>query len=262
MKQRILVVDSDAVCRDALRTCLQSNGFDVAVLYEPGKVATRVEDERPALIVLSSGPSFGNSLAALTALRSSGDDLPLIMLGQEDDVIQRIVALECGADDFISKPFNVHEALLRIRRVLKWAAHGSLQYPVIRPPFRFGGFELDFASRSLTFNGEPVPLSETEYAVLNLFTTAPGRVFSREAIAQRMRPDAAGQLASVSTWVHRVRKKIEHDATSPELIQTVRARGYVFRPERDDRSTDSLQGRNVATSVSMGGKHRIQSIAS
>src|SRR5258705_10858440 len=121
MKQLILVVDGDAGCRDTLRTCLQSSGFDVAVLYEPEKVVKRVQVERPALIVMANGATFGSGLAALLALRSRGDDLPLIMLGEQDDVTERIVALECGADDFIRKPLNVHEVLARIRGVLRRA---------------------------------------------------------------------------------------------------------------------------------------------
>jgi len=97
MKQLILVVDSDAACRDALRTCLQSSGFDVAVLYEPGRALARVEVERPALIVMTNSPDPGcGGLAVLQALRRRNDDLPLIMLGEQDGVAERIVALECG----------------------------------------------------------------------------------------------------------------------------------------------------------------------
>jgi DNA-binding response OmpR family regulator len=236
MKQLILVVDGDPACRDALRTCLQSSGFDVAVLYDPGKVAERVEVERPALIAMTSGATWGSGLRALQTLRRGGDDLPVIMLGEQDDVTERIVALECGADDFICKPLNVHEVLVRIRCVLKRTAQTPLQDPVFKPPFSFNGFELDYASRTLTFQGEPVPLQQTEYAVLNLFTTAPERVLSKEVIAQRIWPDAPPRLAAVGVWVHRLRRRIERDVAVPRLIQTVRAKGYVFRPGSDDWS--------------------------
>ena len=235
MKQLILVVDSDPACRDALRTCLQSSGFDVSVLYDPGKVAQRVEVERPALIAMTSGATWGSGLAALQTLRRGGDDLPVIMLGEHDNVTERIVALECGADDVICKPFSVHEVLVRIRSALKRVGHVSLQDPAARPPFSFSGFELDFATRTLTFQGTPVPLLQTEYAVLNLFTTAPDRVFSKEVIAQRIWPVAPPRLAAVGVWVHRLCRRIERDVAVPKLIQTVRARGYVFSPEGDDR---------------------------
>jgi DNA-binding response OmpR family regulator len=251
MKQTVLVVDGDPSCRDALRAGLQSSGFDVAVLYEPDKVAKRVEVERPALIVMTSGATFGSGLAALQTLRRGGDDLPVIMLGEQDDVTERIVALECGADDFVCKPFNVREVLVRIRSVLKRSGQVALQEPVSRSPFSFNGFELDFASRTLTLHGEPVPLAQTEYAVLNLFTTAPGRVFSKEAIAQRIWPDKQHRLAPVGLWVHRLRRRIERDVSAPELIQTVRTRGYVFRPGIDTASHCSSRMRNNAGTPSV-----------
>jgi DNA-binding response OmpR family regulator len=251
MKQTVLVVDGDPSCRDALRAGLQSSGFEVAVLYEPDKVAKRVEVERPALIVMTSGATFGSGLAALQTLRRGGDDLPVIMLGEQDDVTERIVALECGADDFVCKPFNVREVLVRIRSVLKRSGQVALQEPVSRSPFSFNGFELDFASRTLTLHGEPVPLAQTEYAVLNLFTTAPGRVFSKEAITQRIWPDRQHRLATVALWVHRLRRRIERDVSAPELIQTVRTRGYVFRPGIDATSLCSSRMRNNAGAPSV-----------
>ncbi|WP_321791177.1 response regulator transcription factor [Burkholderia pyrrocinia] len=202
MKKRILVVDGDATRRDTLRRCLQSNGFDVGVLYEPARGVARVAEERSALVVLSSGPSFRDSLAVL----------------------------------------------LRICRVLKWAARDSLRQPVVRALFRFNGFELNFASRSLTFRGKAVPLTETEYSMLNLFTTAPGRIFSREAIAQRMLPDGEASPASVSIRIHRLLRRIERDASSPELIRTVRATGYVFRPDRIEQGSGMPQGSHAARS--------------
>ena len=228
MKQRILVVDGDAACRDALRVCLHASGYDVAVLYEPGKVEKRVGDERPALVVMASGEVLGSGLAALKALRRSGDDLPVIMLGERDDTIERIVALECGADDFITKPFNAHEVLARIRRVLARAKDVSFLDPALRPPFSFGGFELDFASRTLSFRGEAVPLSQRDYAILNLFTSAPNQVLSRERIAQRIWPETSYRPGSVSAAVHRLRRLIMSRSAVPDLIQTVRGTGYVF----------------------------------
>jgi DNA-binding response OmpR family regulator len=252
MKKLILVVDGDATCRDALRTCLQSSGFDVAVLYEPGKVLKRVQVEHPALIVMTSGAILGSGLSALQALRAWGDDVPLIMLGEADNVTERIVALECGADDFISKPFNVREVLARIRRVLKRTDPVVLQDPVARPPFSFNGFELDYTSRTLTYRGKTVPLLQTEYAMLNLFTNAPGRVLSKEVIAQRIWPEVPQRHATVGVWVHRLRARIERDAAVPELIRTVRAQGYVFRPVPDDSVREAPRPLRLAVQPAVG----------
>lgn len=258
MKQSILVVDGDPACRDALRTCLQASGFEVAVLYEPDKLVQRINVERPALIVMTSGTAFGSGLAALQTLRRGGDDLPVIMLGEQDDVIERIVALECGADDCICKPFNVREVLVRIRSVLKRSRQVALQDPASRSPFSFNGFVLDFASRTLTSHGQPVPLAQSEFAILNLFTTAPGRIFSKEAIARRVWPDEPPRPATVGLWVHRLRRRIERDVRTPELIQTIRTKGYVFRPEvgmpdpRTWRKHDRLSALCSAESIQTG----------
>src|SRR5260370_42270786 len=112
MKQLILVVDGDASCRDALRTTLQASGYDVAVLYDASKVVRRIEAERPTLMVMAGGASSGDglpALQALQALRTTPDDLPIIMLAVQGDAIQPSIALECTADDFLSTTFNVQE---------------------------------------------------------------------------------------------------------------------------------------------------------
>ncbi|MFB9124420.1 response regulator transcription factor [Paraburkholderia dipogonis] len=235
MKQVILVVDADATCRDELRGCLQSNGFDVAVLYDPDKVVRRVEVERPALITMTNSTSYGRGLVALRTIRARGDDVPIIMLGERDDVVDRIVALDCGADDFISKPFDAYELLLRVRSVLRRAVSVPLDDPALKPPFSFNGFKLDFASRTLTFLGEPVPLPQNEYAILNMFSAAPHQVLSKQVIAQYIRPGKPFGAESVGVWVHRLRKRIEFYNNAERLIHTIHSRGYVFRPETGDR---------------------------
>jgi DNA-binding response OmpR family regulator len=231
MKQLILVVDGDASCRDALRTSLQASGYDVAVLYDASKVVQRMEAERPTLMVMAGGASGGGGLAALQALqalRTAQDDVPIIMLGEQDDATERIIALECGADDFISKPFNVHEVLVRIRNVLRRVQRHRLQDPVARAPYEFNGFRLNFAWRSLTYHQEPVPLTQNEYAILALLVTAPGRVFTKTAIVQRMSADTPNPQGSVGVWVHRLRLRIKRVAGACDIIETVRGKGYVF----------------------------------
>jgi DNA-binding response OmpR family regulator len=234
MKQLILVVDGDASCRDALRTTLQASGYDVAVLYGASKVIRRIEAERPTLMVMAGGESSGDGLAALRALqalRTTQDDLPIIMLGEQGDETERIIALECGADDFISKPFNVQEVLVRIRNVLRRVQRHRLQDPVWRAPYEFDGFRLDFAWRSLTYHGEPVPLTQNEYAILALLVTAPGRVFTKAAIVQRISADTPDAQRNVGVWVHRLRMRIKGVAGICEIIETVRGRGYAFNPD-------------------------------
>lgn len=240
MKQLILVVDGDQNCRDVLRTTLQASGYDVAVLYDAGKVARRIEAERPTLMVMGAGASGGEGLAALQALqalRTTQDDLPIIMLGEQGDATERIIALECGADDFISKPFNSQEVLVRIRNVLKRVQRHRLQDPARRAPYEFNGFRLDFAWRSLTYHGAPVALTQNEYAILALLVMAPGRVFTKAAIVQRLSADTPDAQGNVGVWVHRLRMRIKRVAGACEIIETVRGKGYAFNldPTRSHR---------------------------
>jgi DNA-binding response OmpR family regulator len=153
------------------------------------------------------------------------------MLGEQGDETERIIALECGADDFISKPFNVQEVLVRIRNVLRRVQRHRLQDPVWRAPYEFDGFRLDFAWRSLTYHGEPVPLTQNEYAILALLVTAPGRVFTKAAIVQRISADTPDAQRNVGVWVHRLRMRIKGVAGICEIIETVRGRGYAFNPD-------------------------------
>ncbi|TKC88295.1 response regulator transcription factor [Trinickia terrae] len=231
MKPLILIVHAEPASRDALRTVLQGSGFDVAVLYEPGKVLLRLEKERPDLIVMACGADADIAFAVLNALRRRRDELPMIMLGERNDVTERVVALDSGADDFVSKPFHVLEVLARIRRVLARVKAMHLREPDTRPPFHFRGFELNYTARALMFQGKPVPLSETDYAMLNLFTTAPGQVLSRETIARRVWPDVPHSLVGVGVGVHRLRRMLACRVAGEELIRTIRSRGYVFCPE-------------------------------
>jgi DNA-binding response OmpR family regulator len=263
MKPLILVVDSDPACRDVLRTSLQNNGYEVAVLYDAAKVARRIEDERPALMLIASGSSERGglpALRALQALRVAQDDLPVIMLGYQDDrhdrddATERIVALECGADDFISKPFNVHEVLLRIRTVLRRAAQHHFQDPAYRKPFLFSGFKLDYGLRTLTYLNNPVSLTQHEYAILALFSTAPGRVFSKAAIAQGMHTDASHAHTTVGVWVHRLRERIKQMVGACEFIETLRGHGYVFHPDRQATS----QRRRTNAEPSQPSEHSAQ----
>jgi len=230
MKPLILIVDADPLCRDTLRNRFHAADYDVSVLYDTAGIAHRLTLERPALLLIASGTRVDAGLNAVKQLRQDNDDIPVIMLGEYDDAhhdaTDRIVALECGADDFVTKPFNVDEVLLRVRNVLKRAAYRTIREPVHKPPFLFDGFKLDFLSRSLTFNGRPVSLSENEYALLTLLVNTPGKVLSRSAIAQGLSPDAPSE--SVGIWVHRLRSRIRRAAGACNQILTVHGMGYAF----------------------------------
>jgi len=230
MKQMILVVDADSTCRDVLRTSLQRGGFDVTVLYEPCKVVKRLEDGRPALIAMSGGEALGSAIEVLEALRYCGDGVPVTMLSERGDVVERIVAPGHGADDFVYQPFNTTVVLIRTWHVLarSVAVHdGDIEF---KPQFCFHGFEPDYASRTRTLDVKVMPLSKGNYTMLHLFTDVPDQRRSRAKAARRMWADPAHRsvVRRVDVNVRRSRHLIGTRAATPKMIRTIHARGLRF----------------------------------
>ncbi|WP_213765547.1 response regulator transcription factor [Caballeronia sp. dw_19] len=232
MKRLILVVDADAECRDVLRNRFHAAGSDVSALDNTAKIAHRLTLERPALALVASGPHMDGGLAAITSLCNCDDGLPVIRLGEEDDATERIVALEWGADNVVSKPFNVDEVLVRIRDVLRRVGHRPIKEPARKPPYLFDGFKFDFLVSSLTFQERPVALWKTEYSLLKFLVAAPGKVFSLHAIAQGI--DSRAPDESVRTRVRRLRSRIRRAAGAQ--ILPIHSKGYAFYPRENAHS--------------------------
>ncbi|MDP3652803.1 MAG: two-component system response regulator OmpR [Rhodoferax sp.] len=231
---KILVVDDDTRIRDLLRRYLSQEGFDV-VLAEDGKSLTRVMQRDTAdLIVLDLMMPGEDGLSICRRLRAANDLTPIIMLTAKGEDIDRIVGLEVGADDYLSKPFNPRELLARIHAVLR-------RRPVPEVPgapsadnevSRFGAFTFDLGARTLHKNGEQLTLTTGEFAMLKALVRHPRVPLSREKLAQLSRGREFEAFdRSLDVQVSRLRKLIETDPTSPRHIQTVWGVGYVFVPD-------------------------------
>ncbi|OGB32625.1 MAG: two-component system response regulator OmpR [Burkholderiales bacterium RIFCSPLOWO2_12_FULL_61_40] len=231
---KILVVDDDTRIRDLLRRYLSQEGFDV-VLAEDGKSLTRVMQRETAdLIVLDLMMPGEDGLSICRRLRAANDLTPIIMLTAKGEDIDRIVGLEVGADDYLSKPFNPRELLARIHAVLR-------RRPVPEAPgapsadnevSRFGPFTFDLGARTLHKNGEQLTLTTGEFAMLKALVRHPRVPLSREKLAQLSRGREFEAFdRSLDVQVSRLRKLIETDPTSPRHIQTVWGVGYVFVPD-------------------------------
>ncbi len=231
---KILVVDDDTRIRDLLRRYLSQEGFDV-VLAEDGKSLTRVMQRETAdLIVLDLMMPGEDGLSICRRLRAANDLTPIIMLTAKGEDIDRIVGLEVGADDYLSKPFNPRELLARIHAVLR-------RRPVPEVPgapsadnevSRFGAFTFDLGARTLHKNGEQLTLTTGEFAMLKALVRHPRVPLSREKLAQLSRGREFEAFdRSLDVQVSRLRKLIETDPTSPRHIQTVWGVGYVFVPD-------------------------------
>jgi two-component system phosphate regulon response regulator OmpR len=232
MKPHVLVVDDDPVVRDLLRRVLQGNGMDVSVLHDASGLRRRLTLERPSLILLDIMMPNLDGLQALKQLREAGDDVPVIFLSGRGGVVDRVVGLEFGADDYLTKPCDSRELLARINAVLRRRGRVPSAAPEQRDTFSFGPYVLDYTTRTLVREGVRMELRDGEYALLKVFSTHPLTVLSRARLHDLLHGDDYAfrdRSLDVSAW--RLRRVIESDPGNPRYVQTVRAKGYIFVPD-------------------------------
>ena len=228
---RIVVVDDDARIRDLLRRYLSQEGFDV-LLAEDAKALNRVlTRETVDLIVLDLMLPGEDGLSICRRLRAANDSTPIIMLTAKVEDVDRIVGLEVGADDYLSKPFNPRELLARIHAVLRRRpapeAPGapSKEAQVVN----VGPFEFDLSLRRLSKNGEQIT---GEFSMLKALVRHPRQPLSRDKLAQLARGREFEPFdRSLDVQISRLRKMLEPDPAQPRYIQTVWGVGYVFVPD-------------------------------
>jgi DNA-binding response OmpR family regulator len=183
------------------------------------------------LVILDLRLGQEDGLDLLRKTRSRSDVPVIIVTGHRVDEIDRVVGLELGADDYITKPFGLRELLARVRAVLRRheAGRAALERGAKRGLCRFGGWQLDRRTRCLTNpDGAPVALTKGEYAMLIAFLDAPQRPLSREHLLQATRVHEDVFDRSIDVQVLRLRRKLETDPTTPNVIRTERGVGYVF----------------------------------
>ncbi|MFM6985371.1 MAG: two-component system response regulator OmpR [Hydrogenophaga sp.] len=231
---KILVVDDDVRIRDLLRRYLAQEGFDVA-LAEDGKAIGKVlQRESVDLIVLDLMMPGEDGLSVCRRLRASGDRTPIIMLTAKSEDVDRIVGLEVGADDYLGKPFNPRELLARIHAVLRRRPPPEVPGAPSQDAelVAFGPFVFDLGQRTLQKNGQDLPLTTGEFAMLKALVRHPRQPLSREKLAQLARGREFEPFdRSLDVQVSRLRKLIEPDPSSPRYLQTVWGVGYVFVPD-------------------------------
>jgi len=222
-KPHILVVDDDTRLRELLRTFLSKNGFRVTVASHATEARERLGVLDFDLIVLDVMMPGQTGLDFASEIRRS-DDVPILMLTAMGDTKDRIAGLETGVDDYLGKPFEPRELLLRIQNVLKRnrAAAGPPGEP--QRMVSFGPFQFDQELGELTNKGKRVPLTDAETALLRVFTARLGEVLSRETLCKSV--GAAVNERAIDVQVTRLRRKIEPDPSFPRYLRTVRGQGY------------------------------------
>jgi two-component system alkaline phosphatase synthesis response regulator PhoP len=224
MGQTILVVDDEARIVKLVRDYLERAGFQVLAAHD-GQTALQIaRRDRPDLVVLDLMLPGLDGLDVCRRLRQESG-VPIIMLTARVEEADRVVGLELGADDYVTKPFSPRELVARVRATLRRASGEVGPATVLRA----GDVELDMASMSATVAGQPVDLTPTEFQLLAALARQPGRIFSREQLLEAVHGVAFdGYDRSVDSHVKNLRRKIEPDPRQPRYIQTVYGLGYRF----------------------------------
>ena len=228
MPTEILVVDDDAEIRHVLRTALEREGYAVSEANCASDAKARLDRGGINLITLDLTLGADDGLALARKIRARSD-IPIIMVTGKGDAIDRVVGLELGADDYVSKPFNLREVVARVRAVLR--RHEPARQPPGKPAqherFRFGDWSLDITSRELTdTKGGIRDLTTGEFNLLELFVRRPQRVLTRDEIMDLLKGhDWSPVDRSIDALIVRLRKKIEPDPARPAHIKTVRGVG-------------------------------------
>jgi two-component system OmpR family response regulator len=237
----IAVVDDEVDIGQLLGTYLQTQGFRVTQLRDGKSLIALMPKDPPALVLLDLGLPGEDGFAIARQLREHWRCGLVILTGRGDSV-DKVVGLEVGADDYVTKPFELRELLARIKAVLRRVApaHPSPEAPNgLAPPardlLRFAGWTLDVAARRLTdVQGALVGLTTGEFDLLLAFARHPGRVLSRDFLLGETRGrEAAPFDRTIDVQVGRLRKKLEIDADDPQIIKSVRGAGYIFVPTID-----------------------------
>jgi DNA-binding response OmpR family regulator len=222
-RRRVLVVDDDPTVSEVVAGYLDRAGFAVDRAADGPSAVARAAATRPDLVVLDLMLPGMDGLEVCRRIREDGP-LPVVMLTARGDEDDRILGLEVGADDYVTKPFSPRELVLRVESVLRRA--GSPPDP--GPWLRSGALALDPAARRALRDGRELPLTIREFDLLAFFLRHPGRVVGREELMRRVWGWEFGDLSTVTVHVRRLREKIEDDPASPRLISTVWGVGYRF----------------------------------
>ncbi len=229
---RILLVEDDSTIQNMLADALRESGFSVGIAASGAEMDRAMGRDKVDLLLLDLMLPGEDGRAICTRLRASASNLPIIMVTALGDDIDRIVGLEIGADDYVSKPFNTRELIARIRALLR-RARASEGARARQAPLRFAGWLIHPTERKLINpQGALVTTTSAEFDLLLAFCTHAGEVLSREQLLELTHGGVAGPVErSVDVHVSRIRQKIEPDPGDPTFIKTIRLGGYIFTPE-------------------------------
>jgi two-component system response regulator RegX3 len=222
----ILVVEDEPTLRETLAEALEADGFRTVQAGDGRLALERFHAERPDLVLLDLMLPELSGLEVTRRIRAEST-VPIVMLTARDAEVDKVVGLELGADDYVTKPFSSRELSARIRAVLR---RGESSGPPMPPMVEVGPVTVDLAGHRVLRNGSEVPMKPKVFDLLAFLLRHPGQVISRDQLLEQVWGyDYPGETRTVDVHVHWLRSAIEPSPATPTLIQTVRGVGYVFR---------------------------------
>jgi two-component system response regulator MprA len=223
---KILVVDDERAVRESLRRALELEGYEIELVADGQEALQRLEangEGQPDAVILDVLMPVIDGLEVCRRIRRGGNRVPVLMLTARDEIENRVAGLDAGADDYVTKPFALEELVARVRALLRRTSVGEDEL------LRFADLELDPGTREVRRGGDPIELTRTEFALLELFMTNPRQVLTRSIIFERVWGYDFGFASnSLDVYIGYLRRKTEAGG-KPRLIQTVRGVGYALR---------------------------------
>ena len=228
---RILLVDDEQPIQTLLSFPLQRDGYEVVQAADGPEALARFDEQIFDLVVLDVMLPRMDGLEVCRRLRAKGETVPIIMLTAKSEEIDKVLGLELGADDYITKPFSMREFRSRVKAALRRSGMARTDTDDERP-IEVRGLRIDPGKRTVARNGDVVPTTYVEFEILAALARSPGRVFTRDMLLARVWGDSAYRdPRTIDVHIRHLREKIEADPKEPEYLFTVRGVGYRFRDE-------------------------------
>ncbi len=227
MARTILVVDDETTLRETLVEALELEGYRAIPAADGREALVTFRAEHPDLVLLDLMLPELSGVEVCRILRAESA-VPIIMLTARDGEVDKVVGLELGADDYVTKPFSLRELTARIRAIFRRAEQAAATQA--QPVIDLGTVQVDLAGHRVLRDGQAVPLKPKAFELLAFLVRNPGQVFTREQLLERVWGyDYAGETRTVDVHVHWLRAELEEDPAAPQFLHTVRGVGYVFR---------------------------------
>lgn len=229
-KEKILVVDDERNISELLKYNLEKEGYEVIIAYDGFEAVNLAKQDHPDLIILDIMLPGQGGLEVCRILRKE-TRIPIIMATAKVEEIDKILGLELGADDYVSKPFSPRELVARVKAVLRRTSSRAEE----KDELVFEDLAINLVKHQVSLKGEEVDLKPKEFDLLKLLATSPGKVFTRDTLLEQLWGyDYLGDTRTVDVHMRRLRQKIEEDPANPRLLKTIHGIGYKFQHEEKE----------------------------